>query len=99
MTRRGRVRAAEPTAAFSPQRKCKTVRFKSHLRNQKEKHPLRVLFFLSVGFEPSDLRRREWAPSATAAGGGRRERDKGENKESRGRSDSAPGTTIFSTGQ
>lgn len=35
MTRRGRVRAAEPTAAFSPQRKCKNVWFKSHPRNQK----------------------------------------------------------------
>ena len=28
------VRAAEPTAAFSPQRKCKTVWFKSGPRNQ-----------------------------------------------------------------
>ncbi len=36
MTRRGRVRAAEPTAAFSPQRKCKTVWSWSHLRNQKK---------------------------------------------------------------
>ena len=28
-------RAAEPTAAFPPQRKCKTVQFKSSPRNQK----------------------------------------------------------------
>ena len=28
------VRAAELTAAFSPQRKCKTVQFKSSPRNQ-----------------------------------------------------------------
>ncbi len=44
MTVRGTVRAAEPTAAFSPQRKYKTVRFKSHPRNQKEKAPGEVLF-------------------------------------------------------
>ena len=49
MTRRGRVRAAEPTAAFSPQRKCKTVWSGSHLRNQK-KNSIRmdaVLFLLT----------------------------------------------------
>ena len=34
MTARWAVRAAELTAVFSPQRKYKTVRFKSHLRNQ-----------------------------------------------------------------
>ena len=38
MTVRWTVRAAEPTAAFSPQRKGKTVRFKSHPRNQKRFH-------------------------------------------------------------
>ena len=41
MTCRWQVRAAELTAAFSPQRKCKNVRFKSHLRNQtKQKQPI-----------------------------------------------------------
>ena len=34
MTVRWTVRCAEPTEAFSPQRKCENVRFKSHLRNQ-----------------------------------------------------------------
>ena len=38
MTVRWTVRAAEPTVAFSPQRKGKTVRFKSHPRNQKRFH-------------------------------------------------------------
>ncbi len=37
------VRAAELTAAFSPQRKCKTVQFKSSPRNQKS-IPHGVLF-------------------------------------------------------
>ena len=41
MTARWAVRAAELTAVFSPQRKYKTVRFKSHLRNQK---PSRTMF-------------------------------------------------------
>ena len=60
MTRRGRVRAAEPTAAFSPQRKCKTVWSWSHLRNQK-KNSIRmdaVLFCLrspNAGPPPSRL--------------------------------------------
>ena len=49
-------RAAEPTAAFSPQRKCKTVRFKSHLRNQKKhRHPFWgacAFLILQKGFEP-----------------------------------------------
>ena len=34
MTVRWTVRCAEPTEAFSPQRKCENVRFKSHLSNQ-----------------------------------------------------------------
>lgn len=41
MTCRWQVRAAELTAAFSPQRKCKNARFKSHPRNQtKQKQPI-----------------------------------------------------------
>ena len=35
------VRAAEPTVVFSPQRKYKTVQFKSSLRNQ---NPFRTVF-------------------------------------------------------
>ena len=47
MTCRWQVRAAELTAAFSPQRKCKNVRFKSHLRNQtKQKQPIGLFFVL-----------------------------------------------------
>lgn len=69
----------------------------------KRKAPLAGAFLFGSEMRPEPRAhpgyRREWAWSATAAGGGRRERDKGENKESRGRSDSAPGTTIFSTGQ
>ena len=57
-----------------------------------------LFLVLIVRSEPSGLRRRSWAWSATAAGGGGRERDKGENKERRARRNSAPGTTIFSSG-
>ncbi len=47
MTVRWTVRAAEPTVAFSPQRKGKTVWFKSHPRNQRKERHLSdgVLFF------------------------------------------------------
>ena len=47
MTARWAGRAAELTAVFSPQRKYKTVRFKSHLRNQRNKRrPCGVSCFL-----------------------------------------------------
>ncbi len=62
MTVRWTVRAAEPTVAFSPQRKGKTVRFKSHPRNQRREHRPSdgVLFFeyggnctaRGTGYEP-----------------------------------------------
>ena len=55
MTCRWQVRAAELTAAFSPQRKCKNVRFKSHLRNQtKQKQPI-GLFFVLLAVKKRDL--------------------------------------------
>ena len=50
------VRAVELTAAFSPQRKCKTVQFKSSPRNQK-KHSVRGAFLYiahpTEGYEPA----------------------------------------------
>ena len=63
------VRAAEPTAAFSPQRKCKTVQFKSSPRNHEKSNCKEQLLFqlyspygewyccaVIFGFLPSDIR-------------------------------------------
>ncbi len=44
MTVRWTVRAAEPTVAFSPQRKGKTVWFKSHPRNHQDTRKKSVYF-------------------------------------------------------
>ncbi len=42
MTVRGTVRAAEPTAAFSPQRKCKTVGSNPTSATKESPIPVRV---------------------------------------------------------
>ncbi len=42
MTVRGTVRAAEPTAAFSPQRKCKTVGSNPTSATKKSPIPFKV---------------------------------------------------------
>ena len=50
------VRAAEPTAAFSPQRKCKTVWFKSSPRNQNQKKQMRVHLLFRFDCNEAHLR-------------------------------------------
>ena len=50
MTVRWTVRAAEPTVAFSPQRKGKTVRFKSHPRNHKKRESPKGGFLYLYGW-------------------------------------------------
>ena len=62
MTVRWTVRAAEPTVAFSPQRKGKTVRFKSHPRNQKDLPELGSgrLFFFTLHFFTLHSQRYLW---------------------------------------
>ena len=49
MTVRWTVRAAEPTAAFSPQRKCKTVWFKSPSATKKNGIPCGRRSFFDYG--------------------------------------------------
>ena len=57
MTVRGTVRAAEPTAAFFSAEKMQDREVQiPPPQPETEKHPLWVLFFLSVGFESSGRR-------------------------------------------